>query len=198
MLSLFLLSTSLTYSLFQNHTPKYLLPEEHGTLRGRKSVPLHLMKMSDQEISPVPVGSAAIGPTVQLHATPGCMPLRVRSGQNYQSEVVRNGKVVRSEKAKNITKLFMATYNTRTLQHEERFESLEVQLKETKWDVIEISEMRKKGECLAKRENGHLIYNMGNNNEAKNGVGFVINKRLENHIEEIVGINERIAYSKLK
>ena len=113
--------------------------------------------MSDQEISPVPVGSAAIGPVVQLHATLGCMPPRVRSGQNDQSEVVRNGKVVRSEKAKTITKLFIATYNTRTLQHEERIESLEEQLKEIKWDVIGISEMRKKGECLAKRENGHLI-----------------------------------------
>ena len=58
--------------------------------------------------------------------------------------------------------------------------------------------MRRKGECLAKRKIGHLIYNVGNNNEAKNGVGFIINKRLESHIEEVVGINERIAYIKLK
>ena len=96
------------------------------------------------------------------------MPPRVRSGKG---------------KAKSITKLFIATYNTRTLRHEERIESLEEQLKEIKWDIIGISEKRKKGECLAERKNGHLIYNMGNNNEAKNGVGFVINKRLENHIE---------------
>ena len=44
---------------------------------------------------------------------------------------------------------------------------------------------------------GHLIYNMGSTNEAKKGVGFIINKRLENHIEEVVGINERIEYIKL-
>ena len=131
------------------------------------------MKMSHQEIPTVPVGSAEIGPTVQLHAPPGCMPPRVRRGHNEQNEV------------KSITKLFIATYNTRTLQHEERIESLEDQLKEIKWDIIGISEMRKKGECLAKRRNGHLIYNMGNNNEAKNGVRFIINKRLENHIEKL-------------
>ena len=148
--------------------------------------------MSHQEISSVPVGSAAIGPTVQLHATLGCMPPRARSGQNDQNEVGRNGK------EKSLTKLFIATYNVRTLQHEERLESLEEQLKEIKWDIIGISEMRRKGECLAKRKNGHLIYNVGNNNEAKNGVGFIINKRLESHIEEVVGINERIAYIKLK
>ena len=58
--------------------------------------------------------------------------------------------------------------------------------------------MRRKGECLAKRKNGHLIYNVGNNNEAKNRIGFIINKRLESHIEEVVGINERTAYTKLK
>ena len=85
-----------------------------------------------------------------------------------------------------------------TLRAEERLDSVEYQLKEIKWDVIGTMEMRIKGEGLVRRKSGNILYLKGNGENAINGVGFIINRRLEDQLEEVTGTYERLAYVKIR
>ena len=59
-------------------------------------------------------------------------------------------------------------------------------------------EMRIKGEGLARRKSGNILYLKGNGENAINGVGFIINRRLEDQLEEVTGTYERLAYVKIR
>ena len=59
------------------------------------------------------------------------------------------------------------------------------------WDIIGISEVRKKGTELATLRNGHLFYHVGNEN-SQAGVGFLIHKTLAGNAIEFKGISDRV------
>lgn len=65
-------------------------------------------------------------------------------------------------------------------------------MQEVKFDVIGLCEVRKEGEAIIEKSNGNVLSYIGQTKGQK-GVGFLINKRIKNCIEEIRGVSERIA-----
>lgn len=57
------------------------------------------------------------------------------------------------------TIILIATYNVKTLSSEDRLTELEEQIKEIKWDIVGLSEIRKPEENI---ESGHALYSKGN------------------------------------
>lgn len=88
-------------------------------------------------------------------------------------------------------------YNCQGLASEERLYKLEKSLDKIKWDIIGLSEVKRKGTNLVRRNNGSYFFYHGST-AGYRGVGFYINKRLVNRVVEIKGVTERIAVLKLK
>ncbi|XP_030765000.1 uncharacterized protein LOC115889187 [Sitophilus oryzae] len=89
----------------------------------------------------------------------------------------------------NRRKLHIATFNVQTLPKDEKLLELEEKLQHIKWDVVGLSEVRRKTEKQIELKSGNLLYHQGNNEYALGGVGFLINKR---HIKNIVDIGSMI------
>jgi hypothetical protein len=81
---------------------------------------------------------------------------------------------------------------------EERLVELEEELEGIKWDVIGISEVRRRGEQMVELKSGHHFYHIGMSDKSEAGVGFLVHKSLAGNISEIKGINERLAQLTLK
>lgn len=88
-------------------------------------------------------------------------------------------------------------YNCQGIANEERVYEFERELGKIKWDIIGISETRRCGEELTKRNNGNWLFSYGET-KGHRGVGFYVKNSLTNRIIECKGINERIAVLKLK
>ncbi|XP_046856000.1 craniofacial development protein 2-like [Xenia sp. Carnegie-2017] len=84
----------------------------------------------------------------------------------------------KAEGAKNlrVPKIYISTYNVRTLKDDEKLLELMQELNETKmkWHIIGLAETRRKGE-LTQIEGGHLLYTKGGDVSMK-GVGFLIHQ----------------------
>ncbi|XP_013180797.1 PREDICTED: craniofacial development protein 2-like, partial [Papilio xuthus] len=87
--------------------------------------------------------------------------------------------------------MYIATLNTLSLRTEENLKELILALKDIKWDIIGLSEVRRLGDKIEEYEN-FILYHKGET-PGKYGVGFLINKNIKKYIDEITGINERIA-----
>ena len=95
-------------------------------------------------------------------------------------------------------KLDIGTYNARTLLSDSRVNELEEELSNIKFDVIGLSEVRRKGTgriTLSKSE--HHFYWKGGH-ESKYGVGFIVNKNIAGNIIGFNDKSERIAQLTLK
>lgn len=88
-------------------------------------------------------------------------------------------------------KLMIATYNVRTLSSYDRLLKFEEAIRNIKYDIIGISEMRRHGDKIEEYENFILCY-IGQT-PGKYGVGFIMKKSLKNHIISFNGITERVA-----
>ncbi|GFR72991.1 endonuclease-reverse transcriptase [Elysia marginata] len=64
--------------------------------------------------------------------------------------------------------LSICTYNTRSLSHEDDLERLQEQLINFKWDIVGLSETKRKGEGLLELRNGRWIYEAGKTENAPN------------------------------
>ncbi|CAF4172261.1 unnamed protein product, partial [Rotaria magnacalcarata] len=89
--------------------------------------------------------------------------------------------------------MHICTYNIRTFREEEKRKEFEEEISQIKWDIIGLCETKCKGEHLTKLKSGHTLYTCGNPNDNKNGVGFLINKKIDKKVTSIKGINERLA-----
>ncbi|XP_022820587.1 uncharacterized protein LOC111352346 [Spodoptera litura] len=87
--------------------------------------------------------------------------------------------------------IYIATYNTLSLRTEESLQELLHSLRDIKWDIIGLSEVRRYGEAIEEHDN-FILYHKGET-PGRHGVGFLIKKTLKNSISEIIGISERIA-----
>jgi len=87
-------------------------------------------------------------------------------------------------------------YNYRSLASEVRMNEIEVVLKEVKWDIVGLSEIRREGERIYKKKNGNYFYFFGETVGQK-GVGFYIKDRVWNRVIEVKGVSERICIMKL-
>ncbi|XP_072380650.1 uncharacterized protein [Diabrotica undecimpunctata] len=116
--------------------------------------------------------------------------------------------VRRAEGAKNLrslnhyparsTTLYVATYNCRSLANQARLIELENEAVNIKWDVIGISEVRRKDEELIELESGNILYHKGTENGRTSGVGFLINKKWKDRIVDISSTSDRVASLSLR
>jgi exonuclease III len=86
--------------------------------------------------------------------------------------------------------LYIMTYNVRTLSTYERLMELEEAIKEIKYDVIGISEMRRLGNKVEEYDK-FILYHIGQT-PGKYGVGFIVNKSIKRYIESFIGLTERV------
>ena len=89
--------------------------------------------------------------------------------------------------------LDLGTFNVRTLSKEGDLEVLLNELKEVKWDIIGLSEVRRTGEQFIKLNCGHIVCFKGLSDKRECGVGFLINESLAGNIEEFYSLSERVA-----
>lgn len=64
------------------------------------------------------------------------------------------------------------TYNTRTLSTTYKIQELEEELKCLRWDILGISEHKRREEKELILQSGHLLYYVGEENINQGGVGF--------------------------
>lgn len=85
----------------------------------------------------------------------------------------------------------IATLNVRTLRTQESLTELDKALENIKFDILGISEMRRLGEKI--EEYGNYILFQKGKTPGQKGVGFIIKKSLKQHVQELIGISERLA-----
>ena len=93
--------------------------------------------------------------------------------------------------------LYICTYNVRTLNNE----NLEIMLKELdeiKWSIIGLCETKIKDNDVTIVEGNHYLFNSGNNQYKKNGVGFLVNKSIYEQVIEFKPISDRISTLQIK
>nr|XP_049696607.1 uncharacterized protein LOC126054557 [Helicoverpa armigera] len=93
-------------------------------------------------------------------------------------------------------KLDVLTYNVRTLLKDERLVELENSLKEIRWDIVGLSELRREGEVTEERDD-NIFFHIGTGS-GLHGVGFLVAKKWKNNIIEFRGYSERIAVLKFR
>lgn len=94
--------------------------------------------------------------------------------------------------------LQISTYNARTLSTEETITEMEVELQRIKWDVIGLSEVRRRGENFIKLKSCHCFYHIREEDRSEGGIGFLIHKRLIANILSLKKISSRVAYLTLR
>ncbi|XP_044766144.1 craniofacial development protein 2-like [Coccinella septempunctata] len=94
--------------------------------------------------------------------------------------------------------LHIATFNTRSLLSQERLTELECEVENIKWDVIGLSEVRRRGEQLITLKSGHNLYYAGEEDKSIGGTGFLIHKRHNANIVSLKKISTRVICLVLK
>lgn len=124
------------------------------------------------------------------HASPGV----IRGAKNLRVGASRQTTQARKKDTESL--LNIITYNVRTLKSDERLLELDNALADIKWDIVGLSEVRRKGEVTLEREND-IFYYYGETGNLY-GVGFLVKKKWKNNILEFISYSERIAILKLK
>lgn len=96
-----------------------------------------------------------------------------------------------NKKQQNTKYIYIATFNTLSLRSEDSLQELLYSLKDIKWDIIGLSEVRRTGEAI--EEHSQIIFYHKGEIPGRHGVGFIVKKTLRNYITEIIGISDRIA-----
>ncbi|KAK4324387.1 hypothetical protein Pmani_004947 [Petrolisthes manimaculis] len=90
-------------------------------------------------------------------------------------------------------KLKICTYNTRSFSSDNRMLEFEEELKKINFDIIGISEARRKGEgCLTLTNSGHCLYYKGGDT-CQNGVSFLVHKNIAGNVIKFKGMSDRVA-----
>ena len=103
---------------------------------------------------------------------------------------------IKLNKIKPSKKLHIITYNVRSLSSYERLLELSEALKEIKYDVIGLCEIRRAGNKIEEYEN-FILFHTGLN-PGIYGIGFLVKKNLKNNIESYIGLTERVALLNMK
>jgi hypothetical protein len=90
-------------------------------------------------------------------------------------------------------RITVCTYNTRTLLGEDRLTELEKELDLIKWDIVGLSEVRRRGEELTELRSGSMFYYKGRENDSNSGVGFLVNRNIKNKVINYRNSGDRIA-----
>lgn len=95
-------------------------------------------------------------------------------------------------------KLYIATYNTRTLLQDQKILELEEELSKIHWDIVGLSEIRRRGEQQLRLKSGNALYFRGNEDRSEGGVGFIIHKKHTKNIEHLESVSPRVCFLVLK
>lgn len=99
----------------------------------------------------------------------------------------------------NVTNIYIATYNIRTMSTPEILVKLEEELEHIKWDILGLCETRLPGEKTTTLKSGHILYqNNSIQPRGQGGVAFLINKKIKHMITEVNSISNRVIYMILK
>lgn len=110
---------------------------------------------------------------------------------------------VGAEGAKNLRKrsgyhkerqMHITSYNVRTLISDQKMMELEEELKTIKWDIIGLSEIRRRGEDQITLKSGHLFHFRGEEDTSNGGVGFIVHGKHTQNIVKIDSISPRVIY----
>lgn len=94
--------------------------------------------------------------------------------------------------------LQIASINVRTLLSDQRLTELEEELGKVKWDVVGLSEIRRRGEEQITLKSGHIFHYAGQMDTSEGGVGFIIHRKHTKYIKEINTISPRVIYLTLQ
>jgi exonuclease III len=87
----------------------------------------------------------------------------------------------------------IGTFNARSLSSDDRFTEFENELERIKFEIIGISETRRKGEgCLTLSNSGHQFYYKGGTT-AHRGVGFIVHRSIAGNVTSFKGVSDRVA-----
>ena len=92
---------------------------------------------------------------------------------------------------------YIGTWNVRTLREDGKLEELTHELDRYRWNVLGLSEVRKRGVNEIQTIEGHKLYYIGNDKKHINGVGFVIHSEITRMVMCFNPINERLATIRL-
>ena len=99
-------------------------------------------------------------------------------------------------------KLYINTYNVRTMSHPDDLDRLLEQLQKTKfkWDIIGLCETKRKGEGLTELKNGDWIFDAGKTEEdmETKGLAFLIKRSMKDYIESLEKHSDRVISCKIK
>jgi hypothetical protein len=119
--------------------------------------------------------------------------------QNSERPSVPGSRKAEGAKNLRVPKIYVSTYNVRTLKDDDRETELMHELSETKlnWHIIGLAETRRKGEHLANTEGGHILYTIGGD-APQRGVGFLVHRNIKDKIIKFEGLNDRVASLTMK
>ena len=85
------------------------------------------------------------------------------------------------------------TYNARSLSSDDCMIELEEKISRIKWNIIGLSEIRRKGRgSIILNNTGHTLYYSGSD-EQRHGVGFMVNKNIAHNVISFRGLSDRVA-----
>lgn len=88
----------------------------------------------------------------------------------------------------------IASVNVRTLSSDQKLIELEEELKKINWDIVGLSEVRRRGEDQVTLKSGHIFHYVGETHKSEGGVGFIIHRKHTQQIMEIGSISTRVIY----
>ena len=162
---------------------------QHGAVGSNLLKPT--MISPSQSTPAVPVGSSDLnqGPTTVPGTSAtigGAVPQKLPNQPNN------------TKKKKKPKNLYICTWNARTLSEESHLTNLMHEVKDMKWDVVGLSEVRRPGENLIETKEHHLLFHKGKESLKQSGIGFLINKNIKDKVHELYGISDRVASLTLK
>ena len=96
-------------------------------------------------------------------------------------------KHTRKKKQRN---LYICTWNVKTLSEVSHLTNLINEIKDLKWHVIGLIDVRRPGEKLVETKEHHLLYHNGKEVLKQSGVGFFVHKDLKPKVKEFYGISD--------
>ena len=89
--------------------------------------------------------------------------------------------------------LNICTYNARSLSSDDRMIELEEEILRINWNIIDLSEVRRKGKgSIILNNTGHTVYYSGSD-EQRHGVGFMVNKNIMHDVISFRSLSDRVA-----
>ena len=102
----------------------------------------------------------------------------------------------RKEGAKN-HRVYLGTFNCRTLNGEDRVSELEEELGSLKWDIIGLSETRREETAIVLKS-GNTLYTSTCNRRRGNGTGFLVGKSIRQRIFSFEALSDRVSSLTIK